>query len=290
MEYSDENPRNIGDIMQADAFLLEQWLHDNELILSGEKSRFIMAGTQQRLCANYYKFLVIIRLAEEIVPEVEYEKLLGLTISNDLKWGKHIVCKDPAGLLGRLAKRIGVLKRVSSLVSHRRILPIIHGIFMTTLVSGIPVFGGTSKKMISCLQVLQNKAARLYTRLPIMGTYISDLLDQANFLSVHQLSVYHSIVQYWKVTKFKSPEYLYDRILNVNHTRLDRRVKQQHRENQNIWNLAIMKNSFVCRTKSYWVQIPQEINKMSQSINSMKIAVKKWVKKNVPCVPETENL
>ena len=154
MEYSDGSPHNIGNKMKLDAILLEQWLQDNELILSGEKSRFIMAGTQNRLSANYYKFMVIIRLAEEIVPEVEFEKLLGITISNDLKWDHHIVCKEPAGLLGRLAKRVGMLKRVSSLVPHQKLLPIIHGLFMTTLVCGISVFGGTSKKMISSLQVL----------------------------------------------------------------------------------------------------------------------------------------
>ena len=295
MEYSDENPQNIGDIMQLDALLLEHWLQDNELVLSGEKSRFIMAGTQSRLSANYYKFLVIIRLTEEIVPEVEFEKLLGITISNDLKWENHIVCKDPAGLLGRLAKRVGMLKRVSSLVHYRKLLPIIHGIFMSTLVYGISVYGGTTKKMTACLQVLQNKTARLYTRLPKMGTSISKLLGQADFLSVHQLSVYHSLVQYWKIRKFKSPEYLYERILNIdqnrnqNYTRIDRVAKQKNRENQNSFDLVIMKNSFVCRTKTYWVQLPQNIKNECQSIKSLKTAVKKWVKKNIPIVLKAEN-
>ena len=142
---------------------------------------------------------MIIRLGGKIVPEVEFEKLLGITISNDLKWENHIICKDPAGLLGRLAKKIGLLKRVTSLVPRQKLLPVIHGIFMSTLSCGIAIFGGTSKRMICSLQILQNKAARIYTGLPKMYTRISDLLDQANLLSVHQLSVYHSLVQYFKI-------------------------------------------------------------------------------------------
>ena len=104
------------------------------------------------------------------------------------------------------------------------------------VIYGISVFGGTSKRLTACLQVLQNKTARLYTRLPKMGTTISYLLGQADFLSVHQLSVYHSLVQYWKIRKYKSPEYLYDRILNIdvnmnqNCIRKDRVAKQKFRE------------------------------------------------------------
>ena len=53
VEYSDSSPQNIGIRIQEDALILEKWLHDNELILSGEKSKFIMARTKKRLNANY---------------------------------------------------------------------------------------------------------------------------------------------------------------------------------------------------------------------------------------------
>ena len=116
---------------------LEYWLCDNELVLSGEKSRFIMAGTQQRLNANYFQNMIIMRLGGKLVPEVEFEKLLGITISNNLKWNNHLTSKDPPGLLGRLAKRIGLLKMIKSLVPKQNLLPAIHGLYMSTLIYGI---------------------------------------------------------------------------------------------------------------------------------------------------------
>ena len=159
---------------------------------------------------------------------------------------------------------------------------------MSTLVYGIPVFGGINKNLMSSLQVLQNKTARILTKLPRMGTHISELLSEAKFLSVHQLSFFGKLLENHQI---KKNEYLYDRIINaernenLNHVSLGRKVKQQHRERQNPCNLVIMENSFVCRTKSYWVQIPEKIRKESKSIKSIKNEVKKWVLKNVPIVP-----
>ena len=155
---------------------------------------------------------------------------------------------------------------------------------MSPLIYGIVVFGGTSKKMLKSLQVLQNYVARIYTNLPIMGTHIRDLLDQAKLLSVHQLSVYHSLMQYWKIKKNQIPEYLHTRIRNIEteieqNQRPRRIVAIQNIELQNTFNLKIMGDSFICRTKVYSKSTNNTLHCAKRNIN-------KWVKANVPILPD----
>ena len=125
-----------------------------------------------------------------------------------------------------------------------------------------------------------------------MYTRISDLLEQANLLSVHQLSVYHSLLQYFKIRKQKQPEYLYNRIMNIDKEPKQpmRLAKQVSREKQNSWTLDIMKNSFICRTKAYWLQLPPDLRNSSGKIDSVKVQLKKWVKDNVPILQECQEV
>ena len=162
---------------------------------------------------------------------------------------------------------------------------------MSPLIYGIVVFGGTSKKMLKSLQVLQNYVARIYTNLPIMGTHIRDLLDQAKLLSVHQLSVYHSLMQYWKIKKNQIPEYLHTRIRNIEteiepNQRPRRIVAIQNIELQNTFNLKIMGDSFICRTKMYWCQMPEDSKSTNKTLYCAKRNINKWVKENVPILPD----
>ena len=80
---------------------------------------------------------------------------------------------------------------------------------MSKLVYLIPLWAGSAKFLIKSLQTLQNKAARAVTKLD-WNTPTAELLRQCGWLSVHQLSVYHSVVLVFKVLQFRSPKYLYN--------------------------------------------------------------------------------
>ena len=79
---------------------------------------------------------------------------------------------------------------------------------MSKLLYLIPLWGGSAKYLIRVLQVLQNKAARAVTKLDWF-TPTAELLKQCGWLSVSQLSVYHSVVQVFKVLQARSPKYLH---------------------------------------------------------------------------------
>ena len=82
------------------------------------------------------------------------------------------------------------------------------GIFMSKLVYLIPLWGGSSKGLIKSLQNLQNKAARAVSKMDWF-TPTTELLRQCGWMSVHQLSVYHTLILVYKVMQVKAPTYLY---------------------------------------------------------------------------------
>ena len=66
---------------------------------------------------------------------------------------------------------------------------IANGIVMSRIVYLIQVYGNASDYLLGFLQVLQNKAARIVTRLR-WGTATEVLLNQIGWLSVKQLYVF----------------------------------------------------------------------------------------------------
>ena len=106
---------------------------------------------------------------------------------------------------GMLMKKIG---RVANFKNRKLIA---NGIFLSKLSYLIPLWGGCNLNLLHSLQILQNKAARIVTKLD-WGTPTSVLLSQCGWLSVYQLSVYQTCILVHKVLASKSPLYLFNLI------------------------------------------------------------------------------
>ena len=77
---------------------------------------------------------------------------------------------------------------------------------MSKLIYLIQWWGGCSDYLIKFVQILQNRAARLVTKLGWL-TPTAVLLHQCGWLSVRQLVHYHSLVLAFKVKLHGKPEY-----------------------------------------------------------------------------------
>ena len=77
----------------------------------------------------------------------------------------------------------------------------------------IQVWGGCSNYLIDTLQLLQNKAARVVTKLD-RYTPIKTLLTQCNWLSVRQMIFYYDILMVFKIRQDKKPVYLFEKLTN----------------------------------------------------------------------------
>ena len=132
--------------------------------------------------------------------------------------------------------------------------------------------------LIESLQTLQNKAARAVTKLD-WTTPTSELLKQCSWLSVHQLSVYHTVILAFNVMQARSPKYLYNMFNNTYSYKTREAASGKIRNTRNP-DLELSQDSFRCRAVELYNQLPASV-KSHQNLQGFKTAVKQWVKQNV---------
>ena len=108
----------------------------------------------------------------------------------------------------QLTTRINALKILSGVATFKSRLMVANGIFCSKLIFQISLWGGTEDFLLSSLQIVQNKAARVVAKRGIY-TPVCDLLRQCGWLSVRQLVFYHSVILVHKTLQNKSTNYLY---------------------------------------------------------------------------------
>ena len=150
---------------------------------------------------------------------------------------------------------------------------------MSKLVYLIQLWGGCSDYLLDFLQILQNRAARMVTRLS-WYTPISTLLKQCGWLSVRQLVHYHSLLLVYKMLQEGKPAYFLGkfnsdfpyrtRITSANGLRKTDKIKSDPR-----------KFGVVNRTTEDWNKLPIGL-KTEISVNKFKQKLKKYVGENFP--------
>ena len=185
-------------------------------------------------------------------------------------------------MIKSLNSRINALRLVSNLIGFKTRLMIANGIFMSKLTYLIPLWAGCEKHLITSLQLIQNKAARLVTK-GARDTPIRVLLGQCGWLSVMQLGVYHSLVLTFKVKTSKSPYYLYSKLWDTGTVAYGTRSVTEGkirlgRESQAVTGLA--RSSFIYRIFQEWNSLPLE-TRQAENLSIFKLKVRKWIAENV---------
>ena len=232
--YADDDTDNITDAdpealkvkLQQEVNLSTDWLSDNKLVCSGDKTKLLVIGTselkQTRITKNNISFNITV--AGHDVSESSSEKLLGMIINDKLTWSNHLYGNEQhEGLVTKLSKRAGMIYKLSFLMPKDRLRNIAEGVFFSLLTYGIQVYGGVwgldnlntaesrtkafTKEDNNKLQVIMNKVLRSLTGLP-KDTPVSLLLQESGYLSVQQLTAYHTLSTLFKVMKKKEPVYI----------------------------------------------------------------------------------
>ena len=251
---------------------IAEYMSRNRLVLNSDKTHLIVI-TQGR---NQPR-ITLDTGSEKIEPRSE-ERLLGITVSNDLKWSRHI--RDgKKSLISILTSRINALNKVASYSSFKNRKMIANGVVMSHITYLIQLYGGCSEYLLSALQVLQNRAARVVTKLD-WYTPTETLLLQCGWLSIRQMIQYHSILLLFKTKMSRKPVYMYSQISHTfqKDTRLstmggikDIRRFKSTRANQ----------SFLPRTIKYWNEnLPSEIRRETK-IDIFKKKLRSWIKTDV---------
>ena len=147
---------------------------------------------------------------------------------------------------------------------------IAEAMFISVLSYCLPLFGGSDKRTIESLQVMQNRAGRLVTLFP-RWTSRMEIFTKLDWLSVKQLVFYYSALTTFRIRCSKEPEYL-NSIMARDNQRGNIIIPNTH--------LSLAKQSYCYRGAEEWNGLPHNIRSID-TIAKFKLELRKWIKQNV---------
>ena len=179
----------IQSALNADLDFLIRWLMLNQLSLNISKSKFIIIGSSQRLSK-------LDSISETVndkqIDEVNFFTYLGVVINKQLTWQDHIEY-----ISSKINKKIGLLKRIrASLPLEARLFFINH---ILPIFDYADIWGDRGNKtLMSHLQILHNKAARVILDLPSSDASATDSLKKLKWKLLSRRRTEHRLIFLYK--------------------------------------------------------------------------------------------
>ena len=125
-------------------------------------------------------------------------------------WEPHLLTGKKAVLMS-VRKQIGALSSLRNSLSAKGKLHLANALVMSCLSYLICIWGNTTDTLVKKAQIVHNIAARFVTG-KNRSTKQSELIADCNWLNITELTKCHSLMQLWKTTHWKKPDYLWRRI------------------------------------------------------------------------------
>ena len=155
--------KELSDKLNNDLLGVAKWLHDHKLTLNLDKTKCMLIGSNRK---RESKVDLSVSILDHSVSNVRSFKYLGIHISSDFTWTDHI-----EHLTGKINQRLGLLKRIKHLLPFRARLLFYKGLVMPLFEYADLVWGDKHNiTLMSSLQVLQNKAAKVILNRPFYSS------------------------------------------------------------------------------------------------------------------------
>ena len=142
----------------------------------------------------------------KLVTDKIYSQILGGNIRNDLTWTSHL-STGKCALLPAVRKQLGVLSSLRQSLSLKAKLQLANSFIISRLNYIVCLWGNTTTNQIRKAQVCLNAAAR-FVLTARKSTKQSELMSRCNWLSIEELIEFHSLLQLWKLLRWKVPQSL----------------------------------------------------------------------------------
>ena len=288
------DPEALSEKLSKKYSVLAEFLTLNKLKVNDDKTHLVVMSTKQKRVHRDTSRISIITPSAVITPST-VERLLGAQVYQDMKWREHILDNE-SSLIKSLNQRIGAIRKLSRFAGFRTRKMIANGIFISKLIYLMPVWIGCDEYLVDALQVCQNKAARLVTR---MGRFTPTkvLLLQCGWLSVKQLMVYHSLTLLHKVFLSHKPDFLFKKITSGSPQHNTRQALATARAlaasgvhsqpSIPACNLALTRSSWCWAAVHWYGQLPPSVRSETK-IEMFKPRLKSWVSENIENLLEVD--
>ena len=302
----DKDPLELKEKIQREADRSTDWVQDNRMVCAGNKTKLLILGTSQlrksRIESKNVTFEI--NVCGNIISDSKSEKLLGLTVNNQLTWKEFLYGEkwrdenNAIGLIPQLAQRVGILSKISKYMPSDRFKLFCNGLFHSKLSYCIQVFSNVwnletmddETRRFSAftmqdnkkLQTLQNKTMRLKTSLPF-HTSTELLCSTSGDLSVQQLTAFSTLVSAQKSMHFQKPEYLAKRFENRTQAQTLPETRQPNTLRIDS-KLTLTRGGYFYRCAKLYNMLPDHL-RSPQEPQTFRTKVKEWIKENIPVKP-----
>ena len=201
-------------------------------------------------------------------------RYLGINLQENQSWEAQISTGKKA-IIPAIRRQIGSLYHHRNTIPWRSRLMIANAIIIGRLTYGISLWGGAAAKHIRKAQAVMNWGARFVTRAP-KRTRMVELMVRCNWLNVKELILYHSLIQHWKVLKWKIPSELWREFV----------VDENWDVQLNSPRLLLSKNVYLWRIGRQWNELPTFL-KDANRISIFKKHLKIWIMEQRLQTPNT---
>lgn len=154
---SHEDPHKASEILQSTINKVQKWLKKWRIKVNGTKSKHVTFTLKRGTCPP-------VLLNNQVVPQTEDVKYLGMHLDRRLTWKNHIKAKrKQLGL--KLNKMYGLIGHNSPLSMDNKLL-LYKAILKPIWTYGVQLWGEASNSNIEILQRFQSKTLRLITGAP----------------------------------------------------------------------------------------------------------------------------
>ena len=147
---------------------------------------------------------------DEHITDSLYCRILGGNLRNNLSWDSHLSSGKKA-ILPAVRKKLGALHSLRKSLPIKAKLKLVNSFVVSKLSYIVCLWGNTTANQVYKAQVCLNAAARFVMDASRL-TRQRDLMEGCNWLTIAELTTYHSLLQLWKVVRWNIPTYMTDRI------------------------------------------------------------------------------
>lgn len=244
---------------------INEWAHQNCLVLNPHKSKFLVLGSSSQI-DRINAFKPVLKVGGTIIEQVTEARNLGVLMDNTLKFHNHVL-ETVKGCFYRLK----VLYQVRDYLDVDRRVMLCEALILSKLNYADTVIGdclfGYSKKL---LQRVQNACARFCFSIP-RRAHVTPFLNKNNLMNMNTRHSYHFACLLFDIVLRKSPPYLYDKLtFSQRPTRSAQRLLHvQH-------STTAFRGSFRYAATKCWNNIPPPLRNCS-TLKSFKVNYKKYL-------------
>ena len=268
---SHESAQGAIEALEMDAGNILHYMTQNYLVANPKKMGFMVIQQKQKSETNPPFTIMVDKVR---IQESNHEKLLGIMISGNLTFRKHI-----QGICAKIRQGLLCLRRLEQCIPKQKLIKIADSLIFSHVRYGLAVFG---KTRLSKMEPINQEQKVIQTSLNYVLRFlcgkrlqdkesIQNLLAHTGFLSVNQLSAQATLCMAWKIRNIE--RHPLGSLMRIAETSSTLTTRSQSRGDVEIMGVSRLRRvSFVHQAAQLWNMLPMDIKELkSEAVAAKKI-------------------